>query len=96
MIKNTEYTPEMQHRCQQLPFSKGVAFSKPSFWVSMLVFGSVLWFSQSIVCGDRSRDMHNIFAFLELVCVCVCVCVSYILRLNPSKQGSFGFQGTKP
>ena len=74
MIKNTEYTPEIQHRYQQLPCSKGVTFSKPSFWVSMLVFGSVLWFSQSIVGGDRSRDMYN-----------MCVCVSYILRLNPSK-----------
>ena len=35
------YTPEIQHRYQKLKFSKGFTFSKPSFWVSMLVFGSV-------------------------------------------------------
>ena len=37
-------TPQKSNiiRYQKLPFLKGVTFSKPSFWVSMSVFGSVI------------------------------------------------------
>ncbi len=34
--------PEIQHRYQKWPYLKGVTFSKPSFWVSMLVFGGCI------------------------------------------------------
>ena len=50
------YTPEIQHRYQQLPCLKGVTFSKQSFWVSMLVFGDVGFFKTKLSlwrhCGD--------------------------------------------
>ena len=36
-------------RCQKWPSLKGVTFSKPSFWVSMLVFGGCKsWFLSSV------------------------------------------------
>ena len=36
-----EHNLQIYHRYQQIPFVKGAPFSKPPFWVSMLVFGSV-------------------------------------------------------
>ena len=41
-ILHIQYTPEIQHRYQKLPCLKGATFSKPSLWVSMLVFGRVI------------------------------------------------------
>ena len=36
------HTPQKSNIDQKLPYLKGVTFSKPSFWVSMLVFGGVI------------------------------------------------------
>ncbi len=45
-----EYTPEIYHGYHKYPHLKGATFSKPSFWVSMLVFGGVTQF-QAIFCA---------------------------------------------
>ena len=57
------YTPEIQHRYQQLPCLKGVTFSNPSFWVSMLVFGAVSLHESSLlpVTGMRWQPLTHLF-----------------------------------
>ena len=52
-------TPEIQHRYQELPCLKGFTFSTPSFWVSMLVFGSV----------NCSKTEKTVAALLGNICL---------------------------
>ena len=50
---HSRYTPEIWHRYQTLPFLKGVTFSKPVFWVSMLVL-------RECICMFAHGDTHAI------------------------------------
>ena len=62
-------------------FLKGVTFSNPSFWVSMLVFGNVIAMSsQKYPSRNANMTSPKLFYFDGEI-----VKVKYISKKNPSK-----------